>query len=86
MQKAPRPQLTLKILLYAIFDVAGMVLFATGALWLAQGKALFIAGFPTSTLEAITVLVVGLALMLWAASRILRELLKRPANTAREGN
>ena len=86
MPKAQRPQLTLKILLYAIFDVAGMVLFATGALWLAQGKALFVAGFPTSMIEAIAVLVAGLALMLWAASRILRELLKRPANDAREGH
>ena len=86
MQKIQRPQLTFKILFYAAFDVAGMVLFATGAMWLAREQALFIRIFPTSTMEALAVLVGGLALMLWAASRILRELLKRPANNTREGN
>lgn len=86
MQKSQRPQLTFKILLYAIFDVAGMVLFATGAMWLAQGKALFIADFPTSMTEAVATVIAGLVLMIWAASQILRELLKRPANTAQEGN
>jgi len=85
MQNAQRPRLTLKILLYAIFDVAGMVLFATGAVWLAQRQTLFVSGFPGSMLEAIIVVVVGLALMFWAASQILCELLKRPANNGREG-
>ena len=73
-----RPQLTLKILLYAIFDVAGMVLFATGAMWLARGQALFIPDFPTSTVEATVMTVGGLALMFWAATQILRQLLRRP--------
>ena len=86
MPRTARPQLTLRILLYAIFDVAGMVLFATGALWLAQGKALFVAGFPTSMTEAIAALVVGLGAMLWSAAQILRQLLKPPANNARQGD
>jgi hypothetical protein len=84
MQKAHRPRLTLKILWYAIADVAGMACFATGAVWLAQGKALFIPGFPTSTLEALAATAGGLALMFWAAARILRELPRRPARQARE--
>lgn len=83
MPKAPdaersRPQLTLKILLYALFDVAGMVSLATGALWLARGQSLFIADFPTSIAEALAALIGGLALMLWAAAQILRELMQRP--------
>ena len=82
MQKIQRPRLTLKILLYAVFDVAGMVLFATGVLWLAQGQSLFVSGFPTSRAEAIMATIAGLVLMLWAASRILRELLIRPADDA----
>lgn len=86
MQKPQRPQLTFKILLYAIFDVAGMVLFATGVMWITQGKALFVADFPTSMTEAIATVIVGLALMIWAASRILRELLRRPVNDTRGGN
>lgn len=86
MPSTARPQLTLIILLYAIFDVAGMVLFATGALWLAQGQALFIAGFPTSTTEAIAALVVGLGLMLWSAAQILRQLIKPPAGNVPQGD
>jgi hypothetical protein len=86
LPRRQRPQLTLKILLYAICDVAGMILLSSGALWLARGQALFVAGFPSSTAEAIAVTLSGLALMVWAAGRILRELLKRPADTAREGN
>jgi membrane protein implicated in regulation of membrane protease activity len=81
-----RPQLTAKILLYALCDVAGMILLASGALWLARGQALFVADFPSSSAEAIALTVIGLALMLWAAGRILRELLKRPADTARESD
>jgi hypothetical protein len=63
-----------------------MVLFSTGAMWLAQGQALFISGFPTSTMEALVVLVVGLLLMFWAAAQILRELLKRPAKNPLESD
>ena len=82
MQKIQRPQLTFKILFYAAFDVAGMVLFATGAMWLARKQALFIEGFPTSTMEAIAATLSGLLLMLWAAAQIMRELLNRPADNA----
>lgn len=78
-QRPKRPRLTLKILPYAVLDVAGMILFATGALWLAQGQSLFSTVFPTSMAEAIAALVVGVLFMLWAAARILQELLGRPA-------
>ena len=82
MQKTLRPRLTLKILLYAIFDVAGMLMFATGAMWLAQGQALFFREFPSSMAEAIAATLAGLLLMFWAAAQILRELLGRPADNA----
>jgi len=81
-----RPQVTFKILLYAICDVAGMVLLSSGALWLARGQALFVAGFPSSTAEAIAITASGLVLMVWAAGRILRELLVRPADDAQESD
>lgn len=71
-----RPQLTLKILFFAGLDVVGMVVFATGALWLARGQELFVRGFPTSTAEALLLLVGGLLLMVWAVAKILRELIK----------
>ena len=71
-----RPRLTLKILGYEVFDMAGMIALATGALWLARGQTLFIAGFPTNLAEALAALVGGLALMIWAAAQILRELIQ----------
>ena len=82
MRQALRPQLTLKIMFYAILDVAGMVQFATGAMWLGRGQALFIPDFPTGTLQAIILVISGLLLMVWAVTRILGELLKRPSDDA----
>jgi len=85
MTRPPRPRLTLKIMFYAIFDVVGMVLFASGALWFARGQSLFIADFPSTTVEGLAVIIGGLLLMLWAAAQILRELIKRPVNVVEEG-
>lgn len=79
-QPSLRPRLTLSILLFALVDIVGMVLFATGAMWLAQGKPLFVSGFPTGDLEAGATGAIGLLLMFWAASRILRELLGQRNN------
>jgi hypothetical protein len=81
-----RPHLTPKILLYAIGDVAGMVVLCSGALWLARGQALFVAGFPSSATEALALTVAGLALMLWATGRIMRELLARRADNPQESD
>ena len=67
---------------YAIFDVVGMIVFATGVLWFAQERALIIPNFPTSKPEAIAAILSGGLLMFWAATRILRELLKMLAKNA----
>ncbi|MBK7565559.1 MAG: hypothetical protein IPI21_15465 [Propionivibrio sp.] len=75
--QTPRPRPTLRIMLHAVFDVAGMLMFATGAMWLACRQALFIPDFPVNMTEAIVVSVGGLLMMLWAASRILREMITR---------
>ena len=85
MQPTPsprRPRLTLKILLYAIVDVAGMAMFAAGALWLTQGGTPFVDGFPADRAQAITATGGGVILMFWAATQILRELIRRPVNTS----
>lgn len=80
-----RPQLTLKIVFLAVFDVIGMVLFATGAMWLARSESLFIPDFPSSMAEALAASIVGLVLMVWAAAQILRELLTGQVNKPQEG-
>ena len=82
MQKIQRPQLTLKILFFAVFDVLGMVSFATGAMWLVRQQALFVEGFPTTTLEAVAATLGGLLLMIWSAAQIMRELLTRASDNA----
>lgn len=72
------------VMFYALFNVAGMIIFATGATWFSKEKTLFIASFPTNNLEAIITIVAGLALMLWAAAQIVRELIKRPIDSEDE--
>ena len=79
MQKIPRPRPTAKILFYALLDIVGMVLFATGALWLFQGMPLFFRNFPTTTMEAATSLAGGLLLMIVSVAKILREVLAQAA-------
>ena len=83
-QPSLRPRVTLTILVYAVIDMIGMVLFATGAMWFAHGKPLFIPDYPSGPFEAGTALAGGLFLMLWAASRILGQLLRRPEKKDRE--
>lgn len=78
MASKMRPKLTPMVLFYALFDVAGMVIFATGGAWFKTGKALFIPNFPTNAFEAGLATVIGIALMLWAAAQVLREMLKHP--------
>ena len=85
-QSQRRPRLTLKVLFYAIFDVVGMVMFATGALWLTQGTSLFIADFPADRTQAIAATAAGVILMFWAATQILRELIRRPTANSGRGN
>ena len=78
MHRPQRPQLTLKVLFYAVFDVLGMLLFASGATWLAKGQSLFVANFPDGIFEALVMSLAGIALMIWAAAQILRELVLHP--------
>jgi hypothetical protein len=77
MHRPPRPRLTGPIIGYALLDVFGLSCVALGASWFASGKGAIIASFPTSTAEAVASLGGGVAVMLWAVSRILRELARQ---------
>ena len=84
MQNTQTPQQSrfpLSIVVYAVIDAVGVVLFATGALWLAQGEATLFTGFPADTADALMTTVSGLLLTTWAASRIIGVLIKRPTRT-----
>jgi hypothetical protein len=75
--RPPRPRLTARIFAYGIADVFGLACVAIGASWFASGKGAVLANFPTSTAEAATCTAGGVAVMFWAAARILREIAKQ---------
>ena len=76
MQPAGRKrlQLTPRVLAWLALDLAGMALFAAGAMFLANGQALFVR-LPTDIVEAAVLLVAGGILMLIGAANLLRQVL-----------
>ncbi len=75
--RPPRPQLTGPIMGYALVDVFGLSCVGIGASWFAAGKGAILANFPTSAVEAVACTAGGAAVMIWAVSRILREIAKQ---------
>ena len=75
--RPPRPNLTGPIFLYALADVFGLACVAIGASWFVAGKGAILANFPTSAVEAVACTAGGVAVMLWAVARILRELARQ---------
>ena len=73
-QQRFRPKLTAAILQWALVDVIGMVVLAVGGFYLLRGETI-IPGFPSSTLEAIAVVVVGIGLICAAAVKMLAEIM-----------
>lgn len=76
-KRPPRPTLTGPIFLYALVDMFGLACVGIGASWFANDKGAILSGFPTSTVEAVACTAGGVAVMLWAVARILRELTKQ---------
>ena len=74
-----RARPNLKIILLALADAAGMVLFASGAFWLWKTQHLIFRAFPNSDIEAGLCLGGGLLLMVWSVAGILREILAHAA-------
>ena len=75
--RPPRPRLTGRIFAYALVDVFGLFCVAIGASWFASGRGTILANFPTSTVEAMACTAGGVAVMIWAVARILREIAKQ---------
>lgn len=74
-----RPRVTLRALCFALLDAAGILVFASGAMWLARGETLFIPNFPTSTASALLTVAAGIGLMLWASGQMLNEFARAAA-------
>lgn len=75
--RPPRPRLTGRIFAYAMADVFGLSCVGIGASWFAAGKGAILADFPASAVEAVACTAGGVAVMIWAVSRILREIAKQ---------
>ena len=84
MQNTKRIKPTANIVFFITLDIVGMVLFASGALWLFQGMPLFFRDFPGNNLQAGMALGGGLLLMVVSVAKILREVLARAATTLRK--
>lgn len=75
--RPPRPRLTGRILAYALVDVFGLSCVGIGASWFAAGKGAILTNFPSSAAEAVACTAGGVAVMIWAVARILREIAKQ---------
>lgn len=76
--KRPRPHLTWALVAYGLIDAAGMVVLAIGGFYFSAGPGAIFKTFPSTTAEAVITILVGAGVMLWAAARILREVIKQP--------
>lgn len=72
-----------RLILWLVFDLFGMALFAVGALYLANGEAL-LGRLPSSIVEAAVFLVAGGVLMLMAAANVIS--LFRPGRKSDEAD
>lgn len=79
-----RPKLTASILQWALVDVIGMVVLAIGGFYLLRGEPL-LPGFPSSTLEALAVVVVGIGLIFAAAVKMLAEIMAQAPQGGQRG-
>lgn len=75
--RPPRPRLTGRIAAYALADVFGLSCVGIGGSWFAAGKGAILSNFPSSLAEAVACTAGGVAVMVWAVARILREITKQ---------
>lgn len=74
MTEPVRPKFTASILQWVFLDLLGMAVLAVGGFYLLRDQT-FIPGFPSSTLEAIAVVVVGIGMIFASAVKMLAEIM-----------
>lgn len=78
MQQGRRAHFTPRMIPFLGLDALGMLLCGAGLMFLVKGVALF-GTFPATLVEALLVLVAGLAAMIYAVAGILREMVAQRA-------
>lgn len=71
-----------RVALYALADLLGMVVLATGVLWLDRGFTLP-GGAPHNRTEAWTMVLCGAGLLFWSGAGLVRSLKARPPHMDR---
>lgn len=83
MTSSPRPRFTASLLQWALLDLVGIAVLALGGFYLLRDQT-FIPGFPSSTLEAVAVVVVGLGLIFASAVKMLAEVMAQAPQAGRK--
>lgn len=83
---ASPPRATPLLMAYALLDALGMLVFASGAMWLVNKQPLLVTGFPDSPTTALLAVATGVSLMWWSAARIMRELIKHRPDKGGDGD
>lgn len=72
MSPNANPRQALRLLLFAAADLFGVFCVVVGASWFFAGRGAIIPGFPNQPVEAVACIAGGLAVMAWAANKLLR--------------
>lgn len=81
-----RPRVTPLLMAYALLDALGMLVFASGAMWLVKKQSLLVTGFPGNMISALLAVVTGVGLMWWSAARIIRQLIEQASDKGADEN
>jgi len=74
-----KPKLTRRLALFMLLDGLGLFLFSLGlASLVSEGPVLF-KDFPSSTIEAVTVLLSGIVIMLYGVGQVMQEMARQHA-------
>jgi hypothetical protein len=63
-----------RLLAFAVADLFGVLCVVLGGSWFILGKGGLFGGFPNSPAEAVAAIAGGIAVMIWAVAKLLREI------------
>lgn len=74
MAEKIKPKLTWRLFAFMLLDGLGLFLFSLGLAGLKVGGPVLFRDFPATTIEAVAVLLAGIAIMIYAVVQVMREM------------
>lgn len=74
MQQRIKPKLTWRLVKYMLIDCLGLALFSIGLASLMSGGPVLIPNFPSNKIEAVTVMLAGIVIAIYAVGQVMREM------------